>query len=101
MCIFSKGEIIGWEEILRERVMNNLRDQQQKARKEKDFELLAQLEKLDLGSENKTHFCSFGAEVTSMTAKLYYLSRENFEANCRYISPEKCQVEVEKRMNLL
>ena len=36
-----------------------------------------------------------------MRAKLYYLSRENFEANCKYISQEKCKIEVEKRMNLL
>ena len=45
---------------------------------------------MNLGKENNTHYYSFSVEVTSMRAKLYYLSRENFEANCKYISHEKC-----------
>lgn len=49
---------------------------------------------MDLGKKNQTHYFSFTAVITSMNAKLLYLSRENFEAFQKYISREICQNEV-------
>ena len=70
------------------------------ARQTRDRKLLRELESLNLSNKNQTHYFSYTGVVTSMHAKLYYLSRENFEAFLKYISIDVCKSEVHNRITL-
>ena len=86
---FSAKEVVGMEEIIKDRLLVIEKDDQVTLQKMMKFDDL----------DNR--FYNFTGQVESMTAKIYYLSRENFENYFIYVSKGLAVKELERRMESL
>ena len=86
---FSTLEVVGMEEIIKDRLLVIEKDDQVTLQKMMKFDDL----------DNR--FYNFTGQVESMTAKIYYLSRENFENYFIYVSKGLAVKELERRMESL
>ena len=55
----------------------------------------------DLSDDKANLNYNFSGIVESQTAKIYFLSKFDFDAYFRYLTPEVSKAEIEKRMGLL
>ena len=100
IALFTKNEIIGFEEIFRKRLLQLLKKEflegdgndYFKNRPEKATELFA---------DNTLGFRNFSAIIKSSRAKLYFLKREDLETFLRYMPNNLVKDEVSKRIALL
>lgn len=88
---------------MRAKTLQIMRGEKEKAKAKGDRKEYNRLKRFDLEEEqhNQTQYYSFTGVVESMTARLYFLSRDNFETFCRYIGNDLIKQEIEKRMDLL
>lgn len=87
--------------MLRIRVLEILRAEKTKAIESYDDQKLRHLSQFDLEDDPSNGYYNFSAHVESFSAKVMYLSRENFENFVKFISPEMAKQEVERRNTLL
>ena len=99
VVVFSESEVIGFEEMLRCILLSIERNK--KAKENANNQFFQQFQSKDLEDDPADQFYNFTAEVESLTAKVYYLSKENFENYLKYIGIDTAKNELEKRMSLL
>ena len=78
-----------------------MRSERDKAKGINDFESLKKFDQFDLNDDSVNLFYDFTAEVSSMSAQLFFLSKENYARFNHYMSGEMAIKEIEKRMKLL
>ena len=100
IALFTNNEIIGFEEILRKRMLNLLKKEFLDGEGNDYFK--DRTEKTDeLFSDHTLEFRNFTTIVKSSKAKLYFLAREDLENFLRYMPNASVKDEIHKRMNFL
>ena len=100
IALFTNNEMIGFEEILRKRMLNLLKKEFLEGEGNDYFKNQPNRAN-ELFNDSTAEFRNFTAIVKSSQAKLYFLGRENLENFLRFLPNNMVKEEVKKRMNFL